>query len=300
MKVHVVDGTLELFRCFFGAPRAADASGVEVGAGRGLLQTLVSLLRKPEVTHVAVAFDEIVDVVRPGRASLPLVGPGTDPALRSQYPLGAEIVRALGLTMWPMLKVQADDALATAAARWKGHPDVEQVVLCTTDKDLAQCVEGTKVVMLDRIRKVVIDEEGVIAKFGVRPALIPDYLALVGDAADWLPGIPGWGPKSASVVLMRYGGIEGIPANGASWDVRVRGAARLAEVLDARRMEAILYRELARLRTDVPLPQTLEDLEWRGARPELRELAARIGEEGVLERVPRWRDRASQEQSPAP
>lgn len=290
MKVYLVDGTFELFRCFFGAPRAGDGEGLEVGAARALLHTLIALLRKPDVTHVAVAFDTVLDVERKGRAPLPLLGPGTDPALRSQYPLAADIVRALGLSIWPMVKVQADDALATGAHRYKEEPDVEQVVICTADKDMAQCVEGTRVVLLDRIRKTVLDEAAVRAKFGVAPRAIPDYLALVGDPSDGLPGIPGWGAKSAAAALERYGSLEAIPDDAAAWDIDLRGASRLAQVLRDRRQEALLYRNLATLRTDVPLPHALPDLRWLGAdRNALTHLATRIGEEGALPRVPRYR-----------
>lgn len=289
MKVHLVDGTFELFRCFFGAPQAQDAEGREVGATRGFLQTMVALLRQPEVTHVAIAFDEVVDIVRPGRPSAPLVGPGTDPRLRAQYPLAAEAARSLGLAVWPMIRFQADDALATGAARYKGQ--VDQIVICTTDKDLAQCVEGTHVVLLDRIHKTVTDEDGVRLRFGVAPASIPDFLALSGDPSDGLPGAPGFGPKSAAALLSRYRTIEAIPEDPATWDVEVRGAARLAASLNALRLELILCRDLSRKRPDIPIPHTLADLEWRGAhRDALTRLAERVGEPAVLARVPRWRD----------
>lgn len=291
MKVHLVDGTFELFRCFFGAPEAQDASGREVGATRGFLHTLVALLRQPDVTHVAIAFDAVVDVVRPGRAPAPLAGPGPDPRLRAQYPLAAEAARALGLVVWPMIRYQADDALATGAALYKDLPGVEQVVICTTDKDLAQCVLGTRVVLLDRIHKTLSDEAEVRRRFGVAPSSIPDFLALTGDPSDGLPGVPGFGPKTAAALLARHETIEAIPDDPAAWDVAVRGAPRLALTLRLHRLETILCRNLARKRTDVPIPHALADLEWRGAhRDALARLAAGIGEEAVLARVPRWRE----------
>jgi 5'-3' exonuclease len=286
VKVHLVDGTLELFRCFHGAPPAEDADGNEVGAVRGLLQTLAALLRQDDVTHVAVAFDTILD---------PPPGTGSPAAGRrgpsGQHALAAEAARALGLVIWPMAKrFEADEALASGARCFKDAAGVEQVVICTTDKDLFQCVEGEHVVVQDRIRKIVYDEPGVIAKFGVPPKAIAEYLGLVGDPADRLPGIPGWGKKSTGTVLTHYGTIEAIPDDAAEWTVTVRGAERLAASLRERRKEAILYRNLAVLRDDVPLPHTLEDLEWRGAdRAVLEAFAQRIGAETLLERIPRWR-----------
>jgi 5'-3' exonuclease len=288
VKVHLIDGTFELFRCFHGAPRHQLDDGREVGAIRGFLATLVSLLRKPDTTHVAIAFDAGI-VGAPTR----MPGGAEDSAtalLQTQYHLAEAVVRALDLTMWPMVKrLQADDALATAAARFKDAPGVEQVVVCTTDKDLAQCVEGTRVVLLDRIRDRVTDEAGVRERFGLPPAKVPDYFALVGDPSDGLPGIPGWGPKSAAAVLSRYDTVEAIPIDPADWDVEVRGAARLAGNLAARRREAILYRDLSILRTDVPLRESVEDLEWRGAdRGALTSLAGLLDSEEVLPRVTRW------------
>lgn len=280
MKVHLVDGTYELFRCFHGAPRAQAADGVEVGAIRGLLATLVALLRDPEVTHVGVAVDQ----------ALPPRDKG-DP-IAAQHGLAADAVRALGLPLWPMVKrFQADDALATGAVRWAADPKVEQVVVCTPDKDLAQVVSGTRVVLLDRARKRVTDEAGVRERFGVPPAAIPDLLALAGDAADGLPGLPGFGPKATAALLVRFGTLEAIPTDAAAWtDVAVRGAERLAATLRALRHEALLYKALTTLALDVPLPHTLEELEWRGAdRAALEALCDRIGDRSVLERVTRWR-----------
>ena len=285
VKVHLVDGTLELFRCFHGAPRV-EIDGREAGAVRGLLATLVALLRGADVTHVAVAFDEVVDVPRAGR-NQPLLGPGVDPALRGQYALAAEAVRALGLVSWPMaVRYQADDALASGAERYRALPDVSQVVICTPDKDLAQCVEGDRVVLLDRIRKKLYDEAGVREKFGVAPASIPDYLALVGDPADGIPGLPGWGAKAAGAVLRRYGHLDAIPAAAVDWTVEVRGAERLARTLAERRNEARLYRELTTLRRDVPIQESLDDLRWQGPSDDIEPLCARLDAADTLARIP--------------
>jgi 5'-3' exonuclease len=282
MRVHLVDGTFELFRCFHGAPRATSPGGAEVGAVRGLLQTLAALLRGPDVTHVAVAVDQAMAI--PVRA-------GEDSSLTSQHGRAAEAIRALGLVIWPMLKrYQADDALATAAARFKDAPGVEQVVICTPDKDLAQCVSGTHVVLLDRIRGRTTDEAGVLERYGVAPGSIPDFLALAGDAVDGLPGLPGFGPKSAGALLRRFGRIEEIPLDASAWDVALRGKDRLARTFRERKKEALLYRELTTLALDVPLQESLEDLEWRGAdRSVLEPFVDELGDRSVLERVPRWR-----------
>ena len=290
MKVHLVDGTYELFRTFFGAPPAADAEGRPVGAVRGLLATLIALTREREVTHVAAAFDHVIESWRnelfPGYKT----GAGIDPDLLAQFDLAEEATRALGIVVWSMVEFEADDALATGAARFAADPAVEQVVICTPDKDLAQCVEGARVISRDRRRGVDRDQAGVVERFGVPPASIPDYLALVGDTADGIPGIPGWGAKSAAAVLAHYGHIEQIPDAATDWALAVRSRDRLAAALAAQRKDAILYRTLATLRRDVPLAESLADLEWRGARRDAFEaLCRRIGAEELVERVPRWR-----------
>lgn len=282
MRVYLVDGTFEIFRCFHGAPRAR-AGGREVGAVRGLLQTLAALLRTEGLTHVAVAFDSVVANTRG------LDPNSNDALLRSQYPLAADAVRALGIALWPMSRFQADDALATGAARYKQASGVEQVVICSNDKDFAQCVEGERVVLRDRIRKLTTDEAGVLERFGVPPRSIPAYFALVGDPSDGLPGIPGWGARSAAAVLSRYPDIEQIPPQADAWEVSVRGAARLAANLRERYREALLYRNLSILRTDVPLVDELEHVAWRGARrPALEALTALIQDDSVLAGIPRW------------
>jgi 5'-3' exonuclease len=271
VKVHLVDGTWELFRAHFGAPPATGPGGREVGATRGLVRSLRLLLREDGVTHVAVAFDHVVESFRnqlyPGYKT----AEGVPPELLAQFPLAEAAARALGLVTWPMVEFEADDALATAAARLAAHPEVEQVLICSPDKDLAQCVRGTRVVGFDRLRRRLLDEQGVVARFGVGPASIPDWLALVGDAADGFPGVPRWGAKSASAVLARYRHLEAIPDDPGLWDLAVRGAAALAASLHEHREAALLYRRLATVRQDVPLAEGLGDLAWRGERPELLE-----------------------------
>jgi len=278
-KVHLIDGTYELFRSFYGAPSARSPSGQEVGATRGLLRSLAALLREPDVTHVAIAFDHVIESFRNELFDGYKTGEGMDPALWAQFPLAERAATALGIVVWPMVRFEADDALATAAARFSAAPEVTQVVLCTPDKDLAQCVRGDRIVLLDRRRGIVFDEQGVVDKHGVSPTSIPDYLALVGDSADGIPGVLRWGAKSAATVLSRYGHLEQIPGDAEQWDVAVRGKDALAENLQAHAEEARLYRTLATLRTDVPLAETLEDLRWRGPRTdELEALCTELGE----------------------
>ncbi|MFQ5791851.1 MAG: 5'-3' exonuclease H3TH domain-containing protein [Acidobacteriota bacterium] len=290
MKVHVVDGTYELFRNYYGAPRSTSPDGKEVGATRGLLRTLLSLLRQNEVTHVAAAFDHVVESFRNELFSGYKTSEGIDPELLAQFDLAERAAHALGIVVWPMVEFEADDAMAAAAGRFKDVSGVEQVVLCSPDKDLAQCVVGRQVVCLDRRRQTVLDEDGVLAKFGVRPESIPDYLALVGDSADGIPGIPGWGPRSTATVLDRYRHLEAIPDNEIAWDVEVPSTVGLARSLRERREEAFFYRRLATLSTDVPLAESLSDLEWKGAhREELESLCLDIGEDDILTRVRRWR-----------
>jgi len=286
-RVHLIDATYELFRAWFAVPSAKAPDGREVAATRGVLASLVALLHEPDVTHLACATDTVIRSFRNDLYAGYKTEAGVPEDLLAQFPLVEEGMRALGLVVWPMREFEADDALATGAARFAG--EARQVVIASPDKDLAQCVRGRTVVMLDRRRKQVLDEDAVRARFGVAPASIPDWLALVGDAADGYPGLPGWGPRSAAAVLARWGTIEAIPASAAAWDVAVRGAARLAATLAARRDEALLYKRLATLRTDVPLAESLDDLAWRGAPPALRSFCAAIGFERLLERVPRWR-----------
>lgn len=286
MKVHLVDGTYELFRAFYGAPRAKSPSGAEVGATRGVLATLLRLLREDDITHVAVAFDTTIESFRNGLFPGYKTGAGIDPDLWSQAPLAERAARAMGFVVWSMVQFEADDALATAAARFSEVDAVETVVVATPDKDLAQCVRGSRVVLWDRRRDVYTDEAGVIQRWGIPPASIPDYLALVGDTADGIPGLRGWGARSAAAVLARYGHLENIPDDPAAWDVALRSAPALAQILREQHQEAMLFRTLATLREDVPLDESLDDLRWRGADREiLTGLCNEIGYNPFLDRV---------------
>jgi 5'-3' exonuclease len=263
MKVHLVDGTYELFRHFFGAPPHRNKAGQEVAAVRGVLTSVFQMLTEG-ATHVGVATDHVIESFRnemwPGYKT----GEGIDPDLRSQFwPLEESLV-AMGVVVWPMVDAEADDALASAAAVADDDPAVEQVIICTPDKDLGQCVRGTRVVQLDRRRDHLIDEDGVIEKFGVAPASIPDYLALVGDSADGFPGLAGWGAKSASTVLARWQHIEDIPEDAGAWNVTVRSAAKLATTLLEDREHALLFKRLAQLRIDRALLPSVESLRWTG------------------------------------
>ena len=291
MHIHLIDGTYELFRSYFGAPEALGPNGVEVGATRGILRSLLALLREDGVTHVACAFDHVIESFRNDLFAGYKTGEGVPPELMAQFPLAERAAHALGMVVWPMVEFEADDALATAAARFSAESDVKQVLICTPDKDMAQCVRGAQIVCFDRMRRRVLDEAAIVEKFGVSPASIPDWLALVGDDADGIPGVPRWGAKSAASVLAHYKHLEAIPDQAARWTVPVRGAAALAQSLGEHREEAILYRQLATLRTDVPLAEGIDDLRWRGARrSELTALCREIGDEKFVERVQRWRE----------
>jgi len=283
VKLYLVDGTFEIFRCFHGAPRAKNADGDEVGAARGLFHTMASLLREDGLTHVAIAFDSVVSRVDARDTS-------DSALLRSQYPFAADIGRALGITIWPMSRYQADDAIATAARRFAADPRIDQVVICSSDNDFAQCVEGRRITIWNRVTKARLDEDGVRMKFGVSPAVIPEYLALVGDPSDGIPGIPGFGPKAAAAILNRFGGIDEIPADHEKWGVPIRNRPSLAAMLSERRREALLYRDLSTLRTDVPLPDALDDLEWHGAdREKVEDVARRLDDAELLKRTIRYR-----------
>ncbi|MCA9579152.1 MAG: 5'-3' exonuclease H3TH domain-containing protein [Polyangiales bacterium] len=280
MQVHLIDGTYELFRAHFGAPSRSAPNGQEVGATVGLLRSFAALLREPGTTHVACAFDTVIESFRNELFAGYKTGEGMEPALLAQFPLAERASAALGIVTWPMREVEADDALATGAARLRDDERVTRVLLCSPDKDLAQCVRGERVVGFDRRKQETLDETGVLAKFGVSPGSIPDYLALVGDSADGIPGIPRWGAKAAAALLARYERLDAIPEDPASWDIKVRGAAGLAENLNPRRDDARLYRTLATLREDAELtpPATLEALAWRGPdQPALVALCAELG-----------------------
>ena len=283
MRIHLIDGTYELYRAFYGSPSSRTHSGSEVGAVRGLMRSFLALLNETDVSHVAVAFDHVIESFRNRLYAGYKTGEGIDPLLFAQFGLAEEAARARGIVTWPMVEFEADDALAAAAARYAREPDVEQVLICSPDKDLAQCVTGSHVVCLDRMRRKLMDEDGVVAKFGVRPASIPDWLALVGDSADGFPGIPRWGAKSAAAVLARYQTIDAIPDDAGDWDVNVRGAESLAENLRNGRADAALFRQLATLRIDVPLAESVEQLRWAGPDDAaLRSLAERIEDRQIV------------------
>lgn len=264
MKVHLIDGTYELFRAHFGAPSGKSATGQEVGATRGLVRSMASLLRQKDVTHVGFAFDTVVESFRNQLFDGYKTGEGIEPVLWEQFPLAERAARALGMTTWSMMEFEADDALATAAVRYAKDPRVKEVLICSPDKDLAQVVDDC-IHTCDRMRDRIYNKAGVIEKFGVGPESIPDYLALVGDAADGIPGLARWGAKSTAVVLENYKCIENIPDDENEWDFKVRGAASLAKVLRESREDALLYKKLATLRLDVPIAEDLDAVCWQGA-----------------------------------
>jgi 5'-3' exonuclease len=286
MKVHLLDGTYELFRGFYGPPPRKAPDGREVGATVGLLRSLVALLAEPEVTHLGCAFDQVVESFRNDLFAGYKTGEGINPDLLAQFPLAEEAVSALGIAIWPMVEFEADDALATAALRLQQDPRVDQVVVCSPDKDLAQLVSGSRVVCWDRRREIVYDEAAVVEKYGVLPASIPDWLALVGDKADGIPGVPAWGAKSSATVLSRYHHLEGIPLELEDWDISVRGARRLFDNLTAHREQAFLYRRLTRLRSDVPITESLEDLEWKGPRENFEQFCQELGVKDLPSHLP--------------
>ncbi len=289
MKIHLVDGTYELFRSHFGAPPKTAPDGMEVGATLGLLRSLMLLLASPDVTHVAVAFDHVIESFRNKLYSGYKTGAGVDPNLMAQFSLAEKAVKALGLVVWPMVKFEADDAIATATVRFKKVKSVGQIVICSVDKDLTQVVEGDHIICWDRRREIFLDENGVIEKFGVSPQSIPDYLALVGDSADGYPGIRGWGEKSTSTVLSKYNHIESIPNDPNKLGLGLGRATTLVESLQQNYQDALLFRELSTLRTDVPLRENLNDLKWLGAYPRLKKLCHELGDERIPERILRWR-----------
>lgn len=288
MQLHLIDGTFELFRAHYSKrPQRTAPSGMDVKATVGVVASLLGLLddANERVTHLAVAFDNPVESFRNELFDGYKTSAGMDPAILAQFDLVEEAAAALGITVWSMQRFEADDALATAARRWRD--EVAQVRILTPDKDLGQCVTGNRVVQVDRMRRKVIDEDGVYAKHGCAPASIPDWLALVGDSADGIPGVPGFGAKTAAALLAHYHKVEAIPRLSADWKVDVRGAMRLAAALQGMREEVALYKTLAVLAEDVPLPETLDDLRWRGApRERFERLAKHLG--GVPMRPRRW------------
>jgi 5'-3' exonuclease len=287
LKVFLVDGTYELFRHFFGAPPHVNSSGAEVGAARAVVSSMLGLIDETTAStggpaHIGVATDHVIESFRNGMWPGYKTGAGVDPILMGQFGLLEEGLAAAGIVVWPMVDLEADDALASAAAMADADPAVEQVAICTPDKDLGQCVKGGRVVQIDRRKRAVIDEDGVRAKFGVSPESIPDWLALVGDSADGFPGLPGFGAKTAAAVLSRYGHLEEIPDAPGQWDVAVRGAAALASTLAGSRDLAMLFRDLATLRTEPPVVSSVAELRWPGPTPEFVTLCERVFEQPAL------------------
>lgn len=289
MKIHLIDGTYELFRSHFGAPPRKALNGQEVGATLGLVKSLLALLMRPGTTHVAGAFDHVIESFRNDLYPGYKTSAGIDPLLLAQFPLAEKAVAALGITVWPMLEFEADDAIASAVNRFKNDAAIDQIVICSPDKDLAQLVQGEKIVCWDRRREIILDEPGVVEKYGVTPESIPDWLALVGDAADGFPGITGWGAKSAAAVLARFHHLEEIPLEPQGLGLGAARGARLAASLAQGRQDAQLFRQLATLRKDVPIAETLADLEWQGAYPRMKEVLEVLRDEALIQRIPRWR-----------
>jgi 5'-3' exonuclease len=283
VDVYLIDGTYELFRHFYAVPSAREADGREVGAVRGVLTSMLGMINSGGARYLGVATDHVIESFRnrlwPGYKT----GAGIDPDLYSQFPLLEEALMALGIATWPMVEYEADDALAAAAAAAARDPRVERVIICTPDKDLAQCVRGTRVVQMDRRTRAIRDEAGIIAKFGVPPASIPDYLALVGDSSDGYPGLRGWGPKSAAAVLAKYGHFEEIPEDWTTWRVNASNAGALSRTLRQDYQRALLFRDLATLRTDLPLFESVEALRWNGPTPAFAPLAARLDRAKVIQ-----------------
>ncbi len=263
MKVHLIDGTYELFRYFFALPSAIDATGQEIAAVRGVAGSVLSMI-EAGATHVGVATDHVVESFRNDLYAGYKTSEGVPPELLSQFPILEDVLRALGVAVWPMVEFEADDALASAAAKAALDHRVEQVIICTPDKDLAQCVAGKRVVQLDRRREILRDEDAIVEKFGVKPQSIPDLLAVVGDSADGYPGLPGWGLKAAALALSHYGNLEGIPKDWQQWHPGIRRARALSESLFSAWNEAMLFRTLATLRLDVPVFNNIDELRWTG------------------------------------
>lgn len=281
MEVHLVDGTYELFRYYYALPSAKDRQGREVAAVRGVVQSILGMVTYG-ATHIAVATDHVIESFRnrlwPGYKT----GEGIEPDLLAQFPLLEDALEAAGFVVWPMVEFEADDALAAGALAAAGDPAVDRVIICTPDKDLAQCVRGTRVVQLNRRTRQIRDEADVVAKFGVAPESIPDYLALVGDSADGYPGLPGWGAKSAAAVLARYRHLEAIPADSREWKVNAASPGALALTLNGSRDDALLFRTLATLRTDIPLLEDVEALRWTGPTSRFDAMAAQLDGRATL------------------
>ncbi|MCL1594098.1 MAG: flap endonuclease [Actinomycetia bacterium] len=285
--VHLIDGTYELFRSHFGAPPRQTPDGWEIGAVHGIVSSTLALLAEDGVTHVGVAFDSVIESFRNDMFDGYKTGEGTPPELYAQFPVAERAMEALGVAVWSMIEQEADDGLAAAAVKYA--PDVDRVVIMSPDKDMAQLYGDPKIVGFDRRKAAFMDTAGVWEKFGVAPQSIPDYLALVGDTADGIPGLPGWGAKSTAAVLSRFVHLDEIPASEGAWGVKVRGGAKLAVTLQERMTDALLYRDLATLRSDADIPQSLEDLAWKGVhRTEYQALCDELGFGSVKSRPTRW------------
>jgi len=275
MDIYLIDGTYELFRYFYAVPSVKDACGQEIGAVRGVLGSVLSMI-EGGATHIGVATDHVIESFRNDLYLGYKTGEGVDPTLLSQFPILEEALQSMGVPVWPMIKFEADDALASAAAKAAQDDRVRRVIICTPDKDLSQCVVGSRVIQLDRRRETLRDEAGVIAKFGIRPSSIPDYLAVVGDSADGYPGIAGWGSKAAAAIFSRYPHLEDIPQDWRHWDPMVRRARPLAESLFGAWKDALLFRTLATLRVDVPVFTSIDDLLWRGPAEDFKRTCQRM------------------------
>ncbi len=284
MDVHLIDGTYELFRYFFAVPSMVDANGQEIGAVRGVLTSVLSMIERG-ATHLGVATDHVVESFRNDLYPGYKTSEGVPPELLSQFPILEEALTAMGVVVWPMVPFEADDALASAAAKAAQDERVQQVLICTPDKDLSQCVVGTRVVQLDRRREILRDEAGVVAKFGVSPKSIPDYLAVVGDSADGFPGVAGWGAKAAALTFSQYTHLEDIPKDWQAWHPSIKKARLLSESLFSAWNDALLFRTLATLRLDVPVFDTVEELRWKGPRPNFGEYCQRIKAPVLYSRV---------------
>jgi 5'-3' exonuclease len=293
MNVHLVDGTYELFRHFFAVPAAADVNGQEIGPVRGVLTSVLSMIENG-ATHIGVATDHVVESFRNDLYPGYKTSEGVAPELLSQFPILEEALEAMGVVVWPMVQFEADDALASAAGKGAKDEHVKQVLICTPDKDLAQCVVGARVVQLDRRQNILRDEAGVVAKFGVKPQSIPDYLAVVGDSADGFPGVPGWGAKAAALTLSQYHHLEDIPKDWKEWHASIRRARLLSESLFNAWNDALLFRTLATLRLDAPVFDTVEDLRWTGPRPSFEEYCRRMKATGLPGRVALAKSKTSQ------
>ena len=284
MDVHLIDGTYELFRHFYAVPIAQDVNGREVGAVRAVLRSVLSMIEQG-ATHLGVATDHVVESFRNDLYAGYKTSAGVPPTLLSQFPILEEALAAMGVAVWPMVEYEADDALASAAAKAARDGRVRRVIICTPDKDLSQCVRGTRIVQLDRRRGILRDEAGVGAKFGVKPQSIPDELAVLGDSADGFPGVPGWGEKAAAATLSRYRHLENIPRDWREWDPSIGNARRLATSLFSSWGDALLFRKLATLRLDAPVFQSVDDLRWRGPGPSFEEQCRVMGSPDLFSRA---------------